>query len=140
MNILRKGTTMQILLFIFGALGCGIAAFGLLFTGTLDATDPFWRSKRRSGLIRVALGVILAVVAIGSGYQVFTGWWEKTATVGVVLSHDDTVMVLTNSGTLYNCQVASECSSLAPGQLITFESRETGGAFGKAVIRNVRAG
>lgn len=140
MNILRKGTTMQMLLLFFGVLGCGIVAFGLLFTGSLDATDPFTTRERKSGLIRVALGVILAVVAIGSGYQVFTGWWEKTATVGVVLSHDDTVMVLTNSGTLYNCQVTSECSSLTPGQFITFESRETGGDFGKAVIRNVRAG
>ena len=140
MNILRKGTTMQMLLLFFGVLGCGIAAFGLLFTGTLDATDPFWRSKRKSGLIRVALGVILAVVAIGSGYQVFTGWWEKTATVGVVLSHDDTVMVLSNSGTLYSCQAANECTTLKPGQLITFESRTAGGAFGKPVIRNVRVG
>ena len=140
MNILRKGTTMQTLLLLIGVLGCGIVAFGLLFTGTLDAIEPFWESDRMSGLVRVAIGVVLAVVAFGSGYQVFTGWWENTATVGVVLSHDDTVMVLTNRGTLYNCQVASECSSLAPGQLITFESRETGGAFGKAVIRNVHTG
>ena len=140
MNILRKGTTMQMLLLFFGVLGCGIVAFGLLFTGILDAIEPFWGSERKSGLVRVAIGVVLAVVAIGSGYQVFSGWWENTATVGVVLSHDDTVMVLTNRGTLYNCQVASECSSLAPGQFITFESREFGGAFGKAVIRNVRVG
>lgn len=131
---------MQMLLFFFGVLGCGIVAFGLLLTGTLDAFEPFWGSERKSGLVRVAIGVVLAVVAIGSGYQVFSGWWENTATVGVVLSHDDTVMVLTNRGTLYNCQVASECSSLAPGQFITFESRETGGAFGKAVIRNVHTG
>lgn len=140
MNILRKGTTMQMLLFFFGVLGCGIAAFGLLFTGAFDAIDPFTARERKSGLIRVAIGAVLAVVAISSGYATFNNWWENTTTVGVVLSHDDTVMVLSNSGTLYSCQAATECTTLKPGQLITFESRETGGAFGKAVIRNVRVG
>ena len=140
MNLLREGNTMQYLLFIFGVLGCGIVAFWLLFTGALDATDPFTTRERQSGLIRVAIGAVLAVVAISSGYATFTGWWENTATVGIVLSHDDTVMVLTSSGTLYNCQAANECTTLKPGQLITFESRTTGGAFGQPVIRNVRAG
>ena len=140
MNLLREGNTMQYLLFIFGPLGCGIVAFGLLFDGALDAILPLTARARKSGLIRVAIGAVLAVVAISSGYATFTGWWENTATVGIVLSHDDTVMVLTSSGTLYNCQSASECSSLASGQLITFESREIGGAFGQPVIRNVRVG
>ncbi len=131
---------MQYLLFIFGVLGCGIVAFWLLFTGALDATDPFTTRERKSGLIRVAIGAVLAVVAISSGYATFNSWWENTATVGVVLSHDDTVMVLTSSGTLYNCQAANECTTLKPGQLITFESRTAGGAFGQPVIRNVRVG
>jgi|GEM_PF-4877818 len=140
MNLLREGNTMQYLLFIFGVLGCGIVAFWLLFTGALDATDPFTTRERKSGLIRVAIGAVLAVVAISSGYATFNSWWENTATVGVVLSHDDTVMVLTSSGTLYNCQAANECTTLKPGQLITFESRTAGGAFGQPVIRNVRVG
>ena len=131
---------MQYLLFIFGVLGCGIVAFWLLFNGALDATDPFTTRERKSGLIRVAIGAVLAVVAISSGYATFNSWWENTATVGVVLSHDDTVMVLTSSGMLYNCQAASECTTLKPGQLITFESRTAGGAFGQPVIRNVRVG
>ncbi len=129
---------MQYLLFIFGVLGCGIVAFWLLFNGALDAIEPSWGSDRKSGLVRVAIGVVLAVVAISSGYATFNNWWEYTATVGVVLSHDDTVMVLSNSGTLYNCQAANECTTLKPGQLITFESRTAGGAFGQPVIRNVR--
>ena len=140
MNLLREGNTMQYLLFIFGVLGCGIVAFWLLFNGALDATDPFTTRERKSGLIRVAIGAVLAVVAISSGYATFNSWWENTATVGVVLSHDDTVMVLTSSGMLYNCQAASECTTLKPGQLITFESRTAGGAFGQPVIRNVRVG
>ena len=138
MNLLREGNTMQYLLFIFCVLGGGIGAFWLLFSGALDATDPFTTRERKSGLIRVAIGAVLAVVAISSGYATFTGWWENTATVGIVLSQDDTVMVLTSSGTLYDCQSASECSYLASGQFITFESREIGGAFGQPVIRNVR--
>ena len=131
---------MQYLLFTFGVLGCGIVAFWLLFNGALDATDPFTTRERKSGLIRVAIGAVLAVVAISSGYATFNSWWENTATVGVVLSHDDTVMVLSSGGTLYNCQAANECTTLKPGQLITFESRTAGGAFGQPVIRNVRAG
>ena len=140
MNLLREGNTMQYLLFIFGVLGCGIVAFWLLFNGALDAIEPFTARKRKSGLIRVAIGAVLAVVAISSGYATFNNWWENTTTVGVVLSHDDTVMVLSNSGTLYSCQAATECTTLKPGQLITFESRTAGGAFGQPVIRNVRAG
>ena len=140
MNLLREGNTMQYLLFIFGVLGGGIGAFWLLFSGALDATDPFTTRERKSGLIRVAIGAVLAVVAISSGYATFTGWWENTATVGIVLSHDDTVMVLSNSGTLYSCQAATECTTLKPGQLITFESRTAGDAFGQPVIRNVRVG
>ena len=131
---------MQILLFTFGVLGCGIVAFWLLFTGAFDAIEPFTARERKSGLIRVAIGAVLAVVAISSGYATFNNWWENTTTVGVVLSHDDTVMLLSSRGTLYNCQAASECSSLASGQFITFESRTAGGAFGQPVIRNVRAG
>ena len=140
MNLLREGNTMQYLLFIFGVLGCGIVAFWLLFAGALDAIAPFTARERKSGLISCAIGAVLAVVAISSGYATFTGWWENTTTVGMVLSQDDTVMVLTSSGTLYSCQAANECTTLKPGQLITFESREAGGAYNKAVIRNVRVG
>ena len=140
MNILGRGNSMQILLFIFGVLGCGGVALWLLFDGALDAIEPSWGSGRKSGLVRVAIGAVLAVVAISSGYATFTGWWENTTTVGMVLSHDDTVMVLSNDGSLYNCQAATECTTLKPGQLITFESREIGGAFRQPVIRNVRVG
>ncbi len=131
---------MQILLFIVGVMACSIGAAALLITGALDAIDPFTARERKSGLIRCAIGAVLAAVAISSGYATFTGWWVNTSTVGVVLSHDDTVMVLSNDGSLYNCQAANECTTLKPGQLITFESRTVGGAFGQPVIRNVRVG
>ena len=141
MNIPKeRDYAVQIVVFVFGVLICGIGAALLLITGIGYVIDPISAHERRSGAIGSVAGIVLATVCIGSSYLVLTGWWPHSATVATILTSESHTMVLTSSGTLYSCQAATECTTLKPGQLITFESRTAGGAFGQPVIRNVRVG